>query len=216
MIDKNKIVELKRLIFILLALLSYQAYSQTVEYNYSCGPEKSVIRWTESKKDNHIYLKTVQGNEIHSYVMTLNYKTLSWEYSNPAENTDIKVVLENGVYKMIGAFKSKTFSKIYTSKGYPWYQNIGFNLGYSMKDKSNFKFECIRPDNLKLYEMQAEAKEIINNNGTQEQRINIHLTGMLARFFGSDYYIDCSTRRFVKYKGVHGPPGTPETIITIK
>ena len=119
MIDKNEIVNLKRLIFILLTLLSYQAYSQTIEYNYFCGTEKSVIRWTESKKDNHIYLKTVQGNEIHSYGMTLSYKTLSWEYSNLAENTDIKVVLKNGIYKMTGVFKSKTFSKHILQKAIP-------------------------------------------------------------------------------------------------
>lgn len=207
---------MRTFIFILLLFLSYQAHSQTIEYKYICGTEKKIITWTEYKKDDRIYLKTVQGDETHSCVMDLNYHTLLWEYSNTSGNTAVKVVLKNGVYKVEGIFKSKSYSKTYTSKGYPWYQHIGFNVGYSMKGKSNIKFECIRPDNLKLYEMQADAKETVNNNSTQEQRINVHLTGMLAKFFGCDYYIDSITRQFIRYKGVQGPPGTPETIITIK
>lgn len=64
--------------------------------------------------------------------------------------------------------------------------------------------------------MQADAKEIIVCNGIREQRINIHLTGIISKFFGCDYYINFSSGQFIQYKGVQGAPGTPETIITIK
>ena len=208
---------MRRLVHILLViLLSYQGYSQTTEYTYSCGDKKSTITWIENRLDSIIYLKTIQGSETHKYVMNQNFNTLSWEYSDTSENIDIKAVLENGIYKIEGTFKSKAYSETYDSKGYPWYQNIGFNVGYSIERTSSFKFECIRPDNLKLYEMQADAKEISNANGNRQQRINISLTGMLSKFFGSDYYIDLSTRKFILYKGRHGAPGTPITTITIK
>lgn len=202
-------------LFIIL-LSSLQSYSQITEYKYSCGNNTSTIIWTESRNGDLIHLETVQGNEVHKYVINQNYVTLSWEYLNTSENTNIKVVKEKGVYNIEGTFKSKAFSKKYTSDGYPWYQNIGFNVGHSIKNKVSFKFECIRPDNLKFYKMQADAKNTSNIKGIDQQRINVRLTGVLSKFFGSDYYIDCQTRQYITYKGVHGPPGTPETIITLK
>lgn len=207
---------MRQLIAILFVLLLYYpVYSQTTKYEYACGNQKSILNWTESKAGDLIRLKTVQGNEVHQYAMTGNYRTVAWEYSNTSENTNLKVVLENGVYQISGVFKSKSYSKSYPSKGYPWYQNIGFNIGVSIAGKADFKFECFRPDNLKLYEMQAESKEFINHEGIHEHWVIVHLTGMLSKFFSSDYYIDPLTKQFIRYRGVHGPPGTPETIITI-
>lgn len=208
---------MKKFILILsFVLFSFKVYSQKTEYNYTCGRDNQAIIWTVTRKEDLIYLETIQGNEVHKYAINHDYKTISWEYANISENTNLKVVLKNGIYNLQGTFKSKKISKAYNSNGYPWYQNIGFNVGHTIKGKANFKFECIRPDNLKFYEMQAEAKEIVENNGIQEQRINVHLAGMLAKYFGSNYYINCNTRQFVRYNGVHGPPGTPETIITLR
>lgn len=202
--------------WVLILLLSYPIYAQTTEYDYSCGDKKAKITWSKSSKNNLIYLKTVQGSEVQTYMMTPDYHTISWEYSNQNENTNFKVVLRNGIYKINGILKSKPYSKAYTTHGVPWFQNIGFNIGYSIKKKPTFRFECIRPDNLKLYEMQADGKEIIVRNGIHEQRINIHLTGLLSKFFGCDYYINLPSGQFIQYKGVQGAPGTPETRITIR
>jgi hypothetical protein len=202
--------------FTLTLLSSYHAHSQTKEYEYSCDKDKATIYWNESRKGNLIYLKTIQGSEINKYVLTSDYHTVLWEYSNQDKGTNIKVVLKNGIYKINGMLKSKSYSKTYKSNGVPWFQNIGFNIGYSIKKKPTFRFECIRPDNLKLYEMQADGKEVIARNGIREQRINVHLTGILSKFFGCDYYVDLSSGQFIQYKGVQGAPGTPETIVTIK
>ncbi len=208
---------MKRLTTILLTVfLSHQAYSQTTIYEYSCGNERSTIAWTESKDSDLICFKTIQGAEVQEYVLNGDYTTLSWSYKNAVTNTDLTTTKISGNYTISGKLNGNLYSKTFKSKGLPWYQNIGFNIGRSMTGKQSYKFECIRPDNQKLYEMQADAKETIVNNGVREQRINIHLTGMLSKFFGSDYYIDSSTKQYIRYKGVHGAPGTPETIITIK
>lgn len=203
------------MVFLFVLFLCDPVYSQTTKYVYACGDQSSVQTWTESREGNQIHLKTVQGSEIHQYVMTADYQTVSWKYFDAVKNTKLEVVLEQGVYRINGILRSRPYSKTLPSRGNPWYQNVGFHVGYSIEGKTDFTFECIRPDNLKCYEMQAETKELINHEGKLEQRIYIHLTGMLARFFGSDYYIDPSTQQFVRYKGVHGPPGTPETTITI-
>ncbi len=196
-------------------LSSYSARSQTREYTYACGEEKATIHWHESREGDLIHLKTIQGSEINTYVLASDYHTLSWEYINPDKSARIRVVLKDGIYTISGMSRYKSYSKTYESNGVPWFQNIGFHIGRSIEKKPSFRFECIRPDNLKLYEMQADAKEVSIRNGMREQRIHVHLTGMLSRFFGCDYHIDLSTGEFIRYKGVHGAPGTPETRITI-
>lgn len=208
---------MNKIIVLALAIIAIpQVFSQTTKYNYSCGKEITKITWEQSNKDGLIYLVTTQDSEIQSYVMNSSYQTISWEYSNSKENTQIKTELKNGIYYIEGIVKSKRYSKTHKSKGKTWYQHIGFALGYLVKDKSSIAFECIRPDNLKLYEMQADVKETITNDNIKKLRINTHLTGMLAKYFGSDYYINIENNQFVRYEGVHGAPGTPKTIITLE
>lgn len=202
--------------FTLTLLSSYHAHSQIKEYEYSCGEDTATIYWKESREGDLIYLTTIQGSEINKYVFASDYHAVSWEYSNQDKSTHLKVALKNGIYEINGILKSESYSKTYKSNGVPWFQHIGFNIGYSIKKKPTFRFECIRPDNLKLYEMQADGKEVVVRNGIREQRIHVHLTGIWSKFFGCDYYIDLSSGQFIRYKGVQGVPGTPETIITIR
>lgn len=204
-------------IIILTIIVSAKVYSQTTLFNYSCGNNSSTITWTQTSEGGQTKFRTVQGSEINEYIIGSDWITLSWHHVNSNENTDLTVIKINGNYKMEGKFKSKPVSKTIQSKGKVWRQNIGFHLADVMKDKSSITFECFRPDNLELYEMKADVKETNNNGSIQEQRVNVHLTGMLSQFFGTNYYIDMQTRgHFIKYKGVHGAPGTPETIITAK
>lgn len=202
---------------LLLTLLSvFYGHSQTQVYLYSCGKDQATVSWEEQRKDDFIYLTTRQGGETHSYVLTSDYRTVSWEYSDPDKGTDIRVVRENGVYRIDGTIHYESYSKTCGSKGAPWYQQVGFHIGYSIRNSPTFRFECIRPDNLKVYVMQAVGKEVAVRAGVREQRIHVRLTGMLSRFFGCDYFIDASTGRLIRYEGVHGGPGTPKTIITRK
>lgn len=204
-------------IIILTIMIGAKAYCQTTIFMYSYGKSSLKITWTQYIEDGQTKFKSIQGAEINEYIIGSDWTTLLWHHVNSDENTDLIVTKTNGSYKMEGIFKSKPVSKTIQSKGRIWRQNIGFHLADVIKDKSSIIFECFRPDNLQLYEMKADVKETENNGVIQEQRVNVHLTGMFSKFFGVDYYIDTQTRgHFIKYKGVHGSPGTPETTITIQ
>lgn len=204
-------------IIVLTIILCTKAYSQTTLFKHSCGKNSSEITWIEYIEEGQTKFTATQGAEINEYVIGNDWTTLSWHCVNSTENTDLTVTKANGNYHMEGVFKSKSVSKTIQSKGRVWRQNIGFHLADLIKDKSSIIFECFRPDNLELYEMKADAKETKYNGTVQEQRIKVHLTGMFSKFFGTDYYIDTqSLGHFIKYQGVHGPPGTPETAITIQ
>ena len=188
---------MKHIIVIALTLfLAVFVMAQERNYISTCGKTKTSVKWSEEHKDGKIYLNTIQGNERHEYILDNGYKTESWKIINPVSNTSLTVSLKNGKYSISGKFNGKPISKTVKSKGKPWYQNIAYNAGLTLKNGKSLEYECFRPDNIKLY-------------------IEVSLTGFMSAFWSCDYYFDTATLMFVGYKGVNGGPGTPETKISI-
>lgn len=207
---------MKHIIVIALTLfLIVFVMAQERNYISTCGKTKTSVKWSEERKDGKIYLNTVQGNEKHEYILDNGYKTESWKIINPVSNTSLTVSLKNGKYSISGKFNGKPISKTVKSKGKPWYQNIAYNAGLTLKNGKSLEYECFRPDNIKLYTMSAVKKGIERFDGGHTVKIEVSLTGFMSAFWSCDYYFDTTTLMFVGYKGVNGGPGTPETKISI-
>ncbi|GAA6257255.1 hypothetical protein F070042J6_31070 [Bacteroides sp. f07] len=206
---------MKHLFITLLSLfLTITALAQERIYISTCGKTRTAIKWSEENKDGKIYLHTVQGVEVHEYVLDNSYKTESWKIVDTSSNTNLTISLKNGIYSISGIFKGKPISKTVKSKGKPWYQNIAYNAGLTLKNGKSVEYECFRPDNMKLYIMSATKKGIEKFDGKNAVRIEVGLTGIMSAFWSCDYYFDTVTLSFVGYKGVNGGPGTPETKIS--
>ena len=207
---------MKHIIVIALTLfLAVFVMAQERNYISTCGKTKTSVKWSEEHKDGKIYLNTIQGNERHEYILDNGYKTESWKIINPVSNTSLTVSLKNGKYSISGKFNGKPISKTVKSKGKPWYQNIAYNAGLTLKNGKSLEYECFRPDNIKLYIMSAVKKGIEKFDGRNTVKIEVSLTGFMSAFWSCDYYFDTTTLMFVGYKGVNGGPGTPETKISI-
>lgn len=207
---------MKHIIVIALTLfLAVFVMAQERNYISTCGKTKTSVKWSEEHKDGKIYLNTVQGNEKHEYILDNGYKTESWKIINSASNTSLTVSLKNGKYSISGKLNGKPISKTVKSKGKPWYQNIAYNAGLTLKNGKSLEYECFRPDNIKLYTMSAVKKGIEKFDGRNTVKIEVSLTGFMSAFWSCDYYFDTVTLMFVGYKGVNGGPGTPETKISI-
>ena len=207
---------MKHIIVIALTLfLAVFVMAQERNYISTCGKTKTSVKWSEEHKDGKIYLNTIQGNERHEYILDNGYKTESWKIINPVSNTSLTVSLKNGKYSISGKFNGKPISKTVKSKGKPWYQNIAYNAGLTLKNGKSLEYECFRPDNIKLYTMSAVKKGIERFDGGHTVKIEVSLTGFMSAFWSCDYYFDTATLMFVGYKGVNGAPGTPETKISI-
>lgn len=206
---------MKHLFITLLSLfLTITALAQKRIYISTCGKTRTAIKWSEENKDGKIYLHTVQGVEVHEYVLDNSYKTESWKIVDTSSNTNLTISLKNGIYSISGIFKGKPISKTVKSKGKPWYQNIAYNAGLTLKNGKSVEYECFRPDNMKLYTMSATKKSVEKFDGKNAVRIEVGLTGIMSAFWSCDYYFDPVTFSFVGYKGVNGAPGTPETKIS--
>lgn len=207
---------MKHIIVIALTLfLTVFVMAQERNYISTCGKTKTSVKWSEEHKDGKIYLNTVQGNERHEYILDSGYKTESWKIINPVSNTNLTVSLKNSIYSIYGKFNGKPISKTVKSKGKPWYQNIAYNAGVTLKNGKSLEYECFRPDNIKLYTMSATKKGVEKFDGRNTVKIEVSLTGFMSAFWSCDYYFDTTTLMFVGYKGVNGSPGTPETKISI-
>ncbi len=206
---------MKYLLFLLVCYM-LPAYSQQRIYHSECGREQTDILWQATKDDRNIYLHTKQDAELHDYIMDCQYHTKEWRVANPEEKTNLTIEYANGQYYIRGIFHNQPISKKVKSKGCVWFQNIAFNAGLSLQNRSSIKYECFRPDNLKLYTMLAESqgKEILNDRSVN--KVKVSLTGLLSIFWSCTYFFDSTTLDFILYKGVNGAPGTPETIITLK
>ena len=207
---------MKHIIVIALTLfLAVFVMAQERNYISTCGKTKTSVKWSEEHKDGKIYLNTIQGNERHEYILDNGYKTESWKIINPVSNTNLTVSLKNGKYSISGKFNGKPISKTVKSKGKPWYQNIAYNAGLTLKNGKSLEYECFRPDNIKLYTMSAVKKGIEKFDGRNTVKIEVSLTGFMSAFWSCDYYFDTATLMFVGYKGVNGGPGKSETKISI-
>lgn len=204
-------------IITMLCLLLFAAFgmAQDKKFISTCGKTQTVIKWSEEHKNGRILLNTAQGSERHEYHLGNGYKTESWKIVNPSTNTNLTVSLNRGTYTLSGRFRGKAISKTVKSKGKPWYQNIAYNAGLTLKKGKSVEYECFRPDNMKLYTMSATKKRIEKFDGKNALRIEVGLSGFMSAFWSCDYYFDPHTFLFAGYKGVNGGPGTPETKITV-
>lgn len=200
---------------IIMLLPSLPVLAQKTTYLSKCGNLQDTIVWQEKKTNEKIYLYVTQGDEQHEYVMNKSFQTEKWQVINLPLHTDLTIELHNNIYSVTGKFKGKSIAKTVKSSGYAWYQNIAYNAGMSSEGKKAVKYECFRPDNIKLYTMVAEVQGTEQFKGTSTQKITVSLTGFLSVFWSCSYYFDPATLKFVGYKGINGKPGTPETIIKV-
>ena len=208
---------IKNLIILALSLsIPLMADARRYEYVSRFGDKCTTVIWSEEHNGGKIYLSTVNGSQKDDYVIAPDYKTERWHRMDASAHTDLTVSLNSDIYSISGTFKGKRISQRVKSKGKPWYQNIAYNAGRSLKGKKSLDYECFRPDNINLYTMKATRKGLENFNGADAVCIKVSLTGMLSVFWSCQYFFNPTSLTFSGYKGVNGGPGTPETIITLR
>ncbi len=77
----------------------------------------------------------------------------------------------------------------------------------------------IRSDNLEVVEMQAvkgKVEEItVAGRKVRARKVVIRRRGILAALWQAAFWFREDDRIFVRYQGVHGPPGTDETVVQL-
>jgi hypothetical protein len=81
------------------------------------------------------------------------------------------------------------------------------------KGSKSYSFWLVRPVDLKVVKMKASFSK--KRSDAKTITLKIAPVGMLSILWKAYYSYRESDGTFVQYRSIHGPPGTPETVVNL-
>ncbi|MGC8754842.1 MAG: hypothetical protein ACP5QJ_07510 [Thermosulfidibacteraceae bacterium] len=201
------------ILFVCFCVIASKGYALDGMYEERTGQRVITNVWkTEGNK-------VVASNnlEIHSVLLLDDKGTILWSYQNFSEGTKLEVKREGNVLSVKGVMKNvKVDNNLHIDEA-PWYQFVEASLrDFIVSEKKNTVFWIIKPADCSVFKMQAIREKVeeitIGGRKVKAIKVKITLTGIASLFWSVFYWYD-ENGVFLKYKGVKGGPGTPETIV---
>ncbi len=104
----------------------------------------------------------------------------------------------------------------------PWFQPLSYSLRCMVaRQQQQASFWTIRPDTLEPLTLKAErdgSGQLPQTSGPalMASRMIIRLDGLMSALWSAEYWFRQGDNLFVHYRGIHGPPGTAETVISLE
>nr|WP_321465756.1 hypothetical protein [uncultured Desulfobulbus sp.] len=198
------------------------ASSRELQYREQTGGDSFFFVWNADTEPNEVTVTVTQRqkNEVYTSVNTPEGTTLSWRYVRDPD-TDVRAERRGNVLVFSGRFEGKKVAKEEKIDARPWCQPLSFSLHCMEKRKQNkTSFWTVRPDNLEVLTLQAEregAGRLTSAEGGEilANKVVIRLEGLMSGLWSAEYWFRQGDDVFVRYRGTHGPPGVPETVITL-
>lgn len=147
-------------------------------------------------------------------------RTLFWHFRQ-GRQTEIQVIRDGNLLRISGILQGKKIDTAESIDDRPWYQPLSFSLRsflYSPAEK--ISFWMVRTDSLEVASMQAEKKGVeevaVSGRQMRAQKVEIRREGLLSSFWHAAFWFREADQLFVRYQGIHGPPGTRETVVQLK
>ena len=178
--------------------------STVLTYQLETRPE-AVVRYTKKNQTEVSYLHPDMSNR-------------RWEWTDPDNSTDIVAVRDGNRITIKGRFKGEPIDRVAKIEDVPWYQNPGFNLPQFMRSEAKeIRYLVLRPQDLKDFVMCGvkESKESIalRSGPVDALTLKVTICGWMSRLWSARYWFRPADGFYLKYRGVQGPPGTPETLV---
>ena len=191
-------------------------------YLEQTGTDSCIFTWRLERERDTATLSVVQrqGSETFLSRNTAAGETLAWQYVHQPD-TDVRAEREGDRIRLSGRFQGKTVDEVHAIDDRPWFQPLSFSLRpLALNGQATAEFWTIRVDTLELVAMRAEAagrEEIHTVRGPRltAARVVIRPDGLLGRLWRAEYWFRAEDGQFIRYRGTHGPPGTPETVISL-
>lgn len=184
-------------------------------YMETTGDETTYFSWT-LEQANNVTVTVREENEL--YVNHCDHLGTTFEWRYRGADSDIIASRSEDVIEIRGRFRGEEFNARHEIDSVPWYQTLAYALPRLVEpDTTPQVFWTIRPDNLDVVKMRASwegtEKVAVNGKKLQAHRVRIRPDGFLSLLWHADYWFRVPDGLFVRYEGVHGPPGHPKTII---
>jgi len=198
------------------------ASTRELRYREQTGKHSFLFIWQAESDPNAVTITVTQrqGDEVYTSVNSTSGATLSWRYRN-SPDTDVRVERQGNLLLFSGRFEGKEVGKREKIDSRPWYQPLSFSL-HRMEQRKEHKasFWTVRPDTLDVLTLQATREgsgRLSEEDGSEvfANKVVIRLEGLMSSLWSAEYWFRQGDDLFVRYRGTHGPPGVPETVITL-
>lgn len=196
---------------------SSPASQKSVTYRETTGDESVSFTWTLKEEDD-IRLTVIRPHERFVNIFDRSGETMRWSHTGPqrhvtARRQDDRIILN-------GELDGEAVQKEWAVGDAPWYQALSYCLrAFLHSADTTIEFWMIRPDTVDAVKLRAEKAEVasVNVNGRcfDARKVEVCRTGFLSLFWQGEYWYRVEDGLFLKYRGIHGPPGTPPTVVEV-
>lgn len=220
---------------LLLLLLSPRLHAQSVtdlpageplhsaRYVETTAGESTLLTAREWRVPGGLVLESAddQGNR-HVLGVDPALETLWWQYRSRSEATTVEVTGQEAAVSIRGVVAGEPVERQVALPQAVWIQSIErslrtFVVGGAAGDR--LRFAVVQPDTLSARTLEARimGDEQITVEGRQmsARRVRISLPGIGAIIWRSTYWFRLPDGLFVQSRVTRGPPGTPETVVSL-
>lgn len=160
------------------------------------------------------------NGSLSSLFLNSDYATQRWQYEDIKQGTKLTAQRRENQILVEGTFQGKPVQKIYRIDNSPWYQSWNRDFQqFVLSGKNRQEFWSIQENDLSIYKMVAirekEEKVSVGNQTVDTIKVTVTLTNWMALFWKVHFWFRKTDGQFIRYEGVQGPPGSPQTVIEL-
>ena len=198
--------------------------AETLIYKEVTGNDTVNLSFTVTPNNTGYLLKgTAAGKDfIENRIIEMDKElsTVSWNYSNSREKTEITSKKEETRLLVNGKFKNKKYSKAIAIEKYPLKQMFPYSLeSFVRSNENSLIFWIVNPADMEPVNMIASKKSVetitLNGKPVETWFVRITITGWKGKLWHANAWFRKADGRYLKYVGAKGPPGAPLCTITL-
>ena len=188
-------------------------------YQENTGKSVKNFKWHHLSTGQEEIITLTEEDAVFANHCDRAGRTHAWNFQQ-GQQTAIRVVRDGNLLKISGLLRGEEIQKDEKIDDRPWYQPLSFSLrSFLDSPETRISFWMIRSDNLQVVVMQAKKEGIeeitVAGKTVRAQKVILSREGLFAAFWQSVFWFREEDRIFVRYQGVHGPPGTSETTVQL-
>lgn len=200
------------------ALAGHHAIDHAI-YRESTGNRQGTFTWELAWGEDPV-LTTSDNRESFQTHMSPDLQTIDWNITRAAEKTCARAWRVGHKLMIQGELQGKPLLREFAIGDTPWLQSLSVSLLRHLPSTTGQReFWIIRPDTLEPQRMQVSdvTEEVLTFSGepVATWRVEIRPAGLLSAFWKGNYWFRKADRRFIRFRGASGPPGTPDTEISL-
>lgn len=216
---RNTIWILIGIVILLAGVSPVFAENSVLEDSYTETTSQRVLRYTRIIYDNDPV--TVVINEVDKQFKNIcqaNGDTTEWDYSD--QKGSVRVVRNASTLIFTGGRGQESLNRKEKIDQAPWYQAASYSLSQWLRSgQKSIRYWTVHPEDFTVHKMVANrvGEEVIevHDKPVSAILVEVGLSGAFSLFWRVKYWFRTQDLLFVKYEGVHGPPGTPKTVVEL-